>query len=210
LSNQRILNGVDVDVVNGVINAITENPELAKSKFRVNNKWIDGGHNRTIVLGFYSAGQEIFHTQQFVLDADEPPIMAGLDQAPSPVEHLLNALVTWMTTTMVYQAAVGGIRLDEVESAVEGDLDLRGFLAISDQVRPGYQEIRVNFKVRTDLENMETLKDLMRLSPVYDVVKSGPRVIIQVERKWIEMEDKLAGILSDIRLWISKLNQKSN
>jgi len=88
-----------------------------------------------------------------------------------------------MTTTMVYHAAVGGIRLEEVESAVEGDLDLRGFLAISDQVRPGYQEIRVNFKVKTDLANMETLKDLMRLSPVYDVVKSGSRVIVQVERK---------------------------
>jgi hypothetical protein len=88
-----------------------------------------------------------------------------------------------MTTTMVYHAAVGGIRLEEVESAVEGDLDLRGLLAISDQVRPGYQEIRVNFKVKTDLENMATLKDLTRLSPVYDVVKSGPRVIVQVARK---------------------------
>jgi len=88
-----------------------------------------------------------------------------------------------MTTTMVYHAAVRGIRLEEVESTLEGDLDLRGFLAISDQVRPGYQEIRVNFKVKTDLENMETLKELMRLSPVYDVVKNGPRVIVQVERK---------------------------
>jgi hypothetical protein len=84
---------------------------------------------------------------------------------------------------MVYQAAVGGIRLEEVESASEGDLDLRGFLAISDQVRPGYQEIRVNFKVKTDFENLETLKELMRLSPVYDVVKNGSRVIVQVERK---------------------------
>jgi len=94
LSKQKILNGVDVDMVNGVINAITEDPDLAKSKFRVNNKWIDGGHNRTSVLGFYCAGQEISHAQQFVLDADEPPIMAGQDQAPNPVEHLLNALVT--------------------------------------------------------------------------------------------------------------------
>jgi len=88
-----------------------------------------------------------------------------------------------MTTTMVYHAAVRGIKLDEVESALEGDLDLRGFLAISDQVRPGYQEIRVNFKVKTDLENLETLKELMRLSPVYDVFKNGPQVIVQVERK---------------------------
>ena len=88
-----------------------------------------------------------------------------------------------MTTTMVYQAAVGGIRLEEVESSVEGDLDLRGFLGISDEVRPGYQEIRINFKVRTGSENLETLKELIKLSPVYDVVSSGTRVNVQIEKK---------------------------
>jgi hypothetical protein len=88
-----------------------------------------------------------------------------------------------MTTTMVYHAAVRGIKLEEVESELEGDLDLRGFLAISDEVRPGYEEIRVNFKVKTDLENVETLKALTRLSPVYDVVSTGTRVIVQIEKK---------------------------
>jgi hypothetical protein len=88
-----------------------------------------------------------------------------------------------MTTTMVYHAAVRGIKLDEVESELEGDLDLRGFLGISDDVRPGYQEIRVNFKVKTDLENVDTLKELTRLSPVYDVVSNGTRVIVQIEKK---------------------------
>jgi hypothetical protein len=88
-----------------------------------------------------------------------------------------------MTTTMVYHAAVRGIKLDEVESELEGDLDLRGFFGISDDVRPGYQEIRVNFKVKTDLDNVETLKELTRLSPVYDVVSNGTRVIVQIEKK---------------------------
>ena len=88
-----------------------------------------------------------------------------------------------MTTTMVYHAAVRGIRLDKVESELEGDLDLRGFFAISDDVRPGYQEIRVNFKVKTNLENVETLKELIKLSPVYDVVSNGTRVIVQVVKK---------------------------
>jgi hypothetical protein len=88
-----------------------------------------------------------------------------------------------MTTTMVYHAAVRGIKLDEVKSELEGDLDLRGFFAISDEVRPGYQEIRVNFKVKTDLEDVETLKALTRLSPVYDVVSNGTRVIVQIEKK---------------------------
>jgi hypothetical protein len=58
-----------------------------------------------------------------------------------------------MTTTMVYHAAVRGIKLEEVESELEGDIDLKGFLAISDKVRPGYQEIRANFKVKNDIEN---------------------------------------------------------
>ena len=84
---------------------------------------------------------------------------------------------------MVYHAAVRGIKLDEVESKLEGDLDLRGFFAIADEVRPGYEEIRVKFKVKTDLENLETLKELIRLSPVYDVVSNGTNVDVQIERK---------------------------
>jgi len=84
---------------------------------------------------------------------------------------------------MVYHAAVRGIKLEEVESELEGDLDLRGFFGISDEVRPGYQEIRVNFKVKTDAENLETLKELIKLSPVYDVVSSGTRVNVQIEKK---------------------------
>jgi hypothetical protein len=94
MSQEKILNGVDLEKVKNLINAVSENPDLAKSKFRANNEWINGGHNRTTVTGFYSAGQEISHTQRFVLDADEPPILAGQDQAASPVEHLLNALAT--------------------------------------------------------------------------------------------------------------------
>ena len=88
-----------------------------------------------------------------------------------------------MTTTMVYHAAVRSIKLDEVESKLEGDLDLRGFLAITDEVRLGYEEIRVKFKVKTDLENLETLKALTRLSPVYDVVSNGTNVDVQIKRK---------------------------
>jgi hypothetical protein len=70
-----------------------------------------------------------------------------------------------MTTTMVYHAAVRGIDLEEVESELEGDIDLKGFLAISAKVRPGDQEIRVNLKVKTDIKNVDRLKALSRLSP---------------------------------------------
>jgi hypothetical protein len=89
-----MLNGVDVDMVKGLINAVREKPDLAESKFRVKNEWIEGGHNRATVTGFYSAGQEISHTEPFILDADEPPLLAGQDKGANPFEHLLNSLTT--------------------------------------------------------------------------------------------------------------------
>ncbi len=90
----KILNGVDVDAVVGLVKAVNEDPTLAKSQFRANNEWIEGGYNRTTITGFYSAGQEISHAEPFALVAEEPPILAGQDRGANPVEHLLNALAT--------------------------------------------------------------------------------------------------------------------
>jgi hypothetical protein len=94
MSDEKILNGVSVSAVENLINNVKETPKLANCKFRASNEWMDGGHNRTTVTGFYGAGQEISHTKRFILEADEPPILAGKDQAANPVEHLLNALAT--------------------------------------------------------------------------------------------------------------------
>jgi uncharacterized OsmC-like protein len=182
-ATEEILNGVNVGAVNELIDVLSEEQDLAKSKFRISNKWINGGHNRSTITDFYGGGKNISHKEPFILDADEPPILAGEDKGANPVEHLLNALAACMTTTMVYHAAARGIKLEEVESELEGDLDLRGFLAISDDVRSGYQNIRVKFKVKTDAENVERLKALARLSPVFDVVSNGTRVDVQIERK---------------------------
>ncbi len=82
---------------------------------------------------------------------------------------------------MVYHAAVRGIKLDKIESRLEGDLDLKGFFQVAEDVRPGYEEIRVSFKVNTAEENLETLRSLVKLSPVYDVVSRGTRVLVDIE-----------------------------
>lgn len=182
MSEEKILNGVNVAVVENVANDIKENPDLAKCKFRLKNKWIKGGHNHGTVGDFYAANQENPHLKTFELDADEPPILAGSDIGPNPVEYLLNALSACLTTTLVYHAALRGIQIDELESELEGDIDLRGFMGLSDEVRRGYENIRVNFKVKTDAENLKRLKALSKLSPVYDVTTSGTNVDVQIER----------------------------
>lgn len=177
------MNGIDMDTLQGTVQAIEQEPELGKCRFRASNRWTGGTQNSTTITGFYGAKQEITHKQTFELHADEPPILAGGDDGANPVEHLLNALASCVTTSMVAHAAVRGIRIEELESELEGDIDLRGFLGLSRDVPRGYTDIRIKFKVKADVDNMERLKRLTEFSPVFNTITQGARVDIQVEPK---------------------------
>jgi uncharacterized OsmC-like protein len=177
------VNGIDLSVLKETVSAIQGDPELGNCKFRARNKWIDANHNCTTISGFYGAKQENTHKQEFELHADEPAILAGGDDGANPVEHLLNALAACVTTSMVAHAAVRGIEIEELESELEGDIDLRGFLGLAADVPKGYTSIRVRFKVKADAEHMDTLRELTKFSPVYDTLMHGVDVDIQLEPK---------------------------
>jgi len=175
-----IINGVDVDRLGQTVQAIQQNPGLATSQFRAVNRWISGGHNRSTIQGFYGAGQEdTTRTKPFVLDADEPPVLLGKDQGANPVEYVLHALAACLTTSLVYHAAARGIRIESVESKLEGDLDLQGFLGLSDQVRRGYKEIRASFTIKSNA-SAEQLKELTKFSPVHDIVSNPVPLSISI------------------------------
>lgn len=180
-SNQ--INGVDLDVLNGTVNAVASDKELGHCKFRARNKWINSGKNMSIVSGFYAAKEEIPHKQTFELVADEPEMLAGSDEGANPVEHLLHALASCVTTSMVAHAAVRGIHIEELESELEGDIDLSGFFGLSENVPKGYTAIRVKFRVKTDEENLDRLKELAAFSPVYNSLTHGVKIDIELERK---------------------------
>jgi uncharacterized OsmC-like protein len=177
------VNGIELEVLANTVKSIQEDPELGKCRFHVSNKWLGANHNCTTIRSFYGAKQELEHKQAFELHADEPPILAGRDEGANPVEHLLNALAGCVTTSLVAHAAVRGIELEEVESRIEGDIDLRGFLGLSSDVPKGYTDIRINFKVKTDEENTDKLKSLAEFSPVYNTLTNGTNVNIEIERK---------------------------
>ena len=177
------VNGIDMDVLQGTVSAIQQDPDLGKCRFHVSNKWLSGNHNCTTISSFYGAKQENSHKQPFELHADEPPILAGEDQGPNPVEHLLNALAGCLTTALVAHAAVRGIEIEEVESEIEGDLDINGYLGLSKDVPKGYKDIRVKIKVKAKEENIERLKRLAEFSPVYNTLIHGTNVDLQVESK---------------------------
>ena len=173
-------NCVNVEQLVETIEAIREQPEIADFRFRVTNRWVDGGQNETTISGFFGACQEVERERSFELAADEPPVLLGNDSGPNPVEYALTALASCMTTAMVYHAAARGIRVESVESRLEGDLDLHGFLGLKDDVRKGYKDVRVSFKVKADA-TPEQLAELTKYSPVFDIFSNPVPVSVDVE-----------------------------
>lgn len=177
------VNGVNLDTLKGTVNAIQEDPGLGICRFRATNQWVDGAHNRSTVTGFYGARQEIAHKQTFHMVADEPAILAGNDDGANPVEHLLHALASCITTSMVAHAAVRGIDIQEMETELEGDIDLNGFLGLNSETPKGFTRIRANYRVKAQAEDIETIKSLASFSPVMNTLVSGVPVEVSVTPK---------------------------
>lgn len=158
------LNGVDVTALEETMEAIEKQPELARFEFRATNRWQDGGHNRSTIKEFYGAGQEDESREQpFVFDADEPPVLLGRNLGANPVEYILHAAVACLTTTFVYYAAAQGVKVEAIETSVEGDLDIRGLLGLGKDATVEYERIRMTMKVTADAPE-EKIRELARLA----------------------------------------------
>ena len=179
----RTVNGVDVETLMTTVRAIQADPGLGACRFRASNTWSGGTHNRSRVTGFYGARQEMAHKQPFHMDADEPAILAGGDEGANPVEHLLHALASCVTTSMVAHAAARGIEVRSVESELEGDIDLNGFLGLDERVPKGFTDIRVRFRVDAAEADLPRLAELTRYSPVFNTITQGARVDISVDKR---------------------------
>ena len=178
-----VRNGVDTATLFATLDAVKGNPDIAKFQFRATNRWVSGTHNQSTIHGFHGALQEMTHQQPWTFDADHPAVLVGNDNGPTPVEYVLHALAACLTAGLANIAAARGVTLTEVESTVEGDIDLMGILGLSDQVRNGYQQIAVRFKVRGD--DPEKLRQVIeqsrQRSAVFDIVTNGVPVAIEVD-----------------------------
>jgi len=183
IDEKIFINGIDVIEFENTVQAVKVQPELAKFQFRARNRWDMGGYNLTTINGFYGAGEE--HGEQdrtFVLEADEPPLLLGEDRTANPAEYLLHALASCLTSAIIYKAASRGITIESLESTLEGDINARNFLELSNEERRGYQNIRVTFKVKSDA-SPEALRELAEFSPVLDVVSHGTPVSLRIEKE---------------------------
>ena len=178
------LNGVDTPTLFATINAVREQPELAKFKFRASSRWLEGTHSRAKSEGFFGAGSEHAHASEWQFDSDHPAVLVGKDQGPLPIEYLLYGLLACITSGIGNISAARGVKLTEVQSSIEGDIDLRGILGLSNEVRNGYQSLKVSFKIKGDAPK-EKLREIVEQSrarsAVYDVLTNGVPVDITID-----------------------------
>jgi uncharacterized OsmC-like protein len=188
MAQQMNVNGVDVAQLMGTIEQVKQNPAIAQFKFRATNTWVDGTHNRAIVKDFYGALKEDTSRSPWVFEIDEPPVLCGQNINANPVEFLLAALSGCMTTSLVAHAAARGIKVKKVASRYEGELDLQGFLGISEEVPVGYKNIRVFFNIEGDLtqdQKHELVEMAKKYSPVYNTIAKPVTVSVELEKSGV-------------------------
>jgi uncharacterized OsmC-like protein len=182
---EKFVNGINVDQLSGTIDNIRENPEIARFKFRATNQWVAGTHNQATVKDFFGALKEDSSRDPMVFEIDEPPVLCGTNLGVNPVEFLLVALSGCLTTSMIAHAAARGIEIRKVESRYEGDLDVRGFLGMSDDVPVAYQKIGVYFNIDADIpeDRKEELVEMAKkYSPVYNSITKPISVSVQLDK----------------------------
>jgi uncharacterized OsmC-like protein len=177
------MNGVDTPKLLATINVVGENPALAKFQFRATSQWISGTHSRTTMSNFSGAGGEHQHMRPYVADGDHPAVLCGADKGPTPVEWVLHALASCLTAGIGNIAAARGVKLRSVRSTVTGDIDLRGILGLSKEVRNGFQAIAIEFEIDGDATPEDLEKIVMQSkarSAVFDIITKGVPVAVGV------------------------------
>jgi len=176
-------NGLDLEQMFETLDALNNDPSLARFQFRARNRWISGGENRSTIQGFYGAGREDdSRGEPFGFTNGEPPVLLGNNEGANPVEFLLHALAGCVTTTTVLHAAARGIEIHELSTELEGDMDLQGLLALDDAATVGYEQIRIEMHIEADCSD-EELDELIAFardhSPVCNTVCRPVPVIVE-------------------------------
>ena len=183
MAQSTVNNGVNVDALLAAREALKSAPEAAKFKWRASCKWQNGTHSETKIEGFHGLGQEQKHRSSFSFDADHPEIFASEDHGITPVEFMLVGLASCLTAGVAAVAQNRGIQLRSVESQIEGKMDIRGILGVDSDVRNGYDDIKVTFKIDADAskEDIEALvAQSQKRSAVYDVITNPTNVTVEV------------------------------
>jgi uncharacterized OsmC-like protein len=176
-------NGVNVDALLGVRDALPDTPEIAQFQWRARVSWVGGTHSRSSVDTFYGFGEEQRHKATFTYDADHPLAFAAQDNGITPVEYVLVALGSCLTAGIASIAQQRKIQLRSVQATVEAEHDLHGILGADPQIRNGFTGVRVSYKIDADAtvdEVKAVVAQSQKRSAVYDILTNPTHVTVEL------------------------------
>ncbi len=176
-------NGVNVTALFGAQEALKQAPEAAQFKWRATVKWLKGTHSRSTIETFYGLGEEQKHKQPYTFEADHPEVFAAEDQAATPVEMVLASLASCLTAGVAAVAQARQVQLRSVSATLEAGMDIRGILGMDEDVRNGFDGIKVTYKIDADA-SPEDIKAIVaqsqKRSAVYDILTNPTNVSVEV------------------------------
>jgi uncharacterized OsmC-like protein len=176
-------NGVNVEALISAREALTDAPQAAQFRWRAACEWKNGTHSHSTVEGFFGLGEEQRRKTTFRFDADHPEIFASEDKGATPVEYVLVGLASCLTAGIAAIAQHRKIQLRSVIATIEGNMDIQGILGIDSDVRNGFGDIKVKYKINADAkrEDIEALvAQSQKRSAVYDIVTNPTNVTVEV------------------------------
>lgn len=174
--------GVNAQVLGTVVETIKNQPELAIVTFQVQTHWQNGdGFNiRSTGKDFQMGGRTVERQEAFTLASDFPDELGGTSVGPTVCEMCMASIGSCVSQTILAYATMMGIQLDSIRIETEGDVDIRGFSGISEKVRPGAQEFRMNIHLDSNTASKEQLEKLYQLgkrfSPAMDTLTHGTTI----------------------------------
>ena len=178
-------NGVNVAALLGAREALTAAPEGARFKWRASSEWLRGTHSRATVDGFFGLGAEQRHRQTYQFDSDHPEIFASPDNGATPVEFVLVGLAGCLSAGVAAVAQHRNIQLRSVKATLEAGMDLQGILGIDEQVRNGFDGIKVHYEIDADAtpEQIAALvAQSQKRSAVFDIVTNPTDVTVTARK----------------------------
>jgi uncharacterized OsmC-like protein len=176
-------NGVNIDALRGARQALTDAPEAAKFQWRASCEWVRGTHSRATITDFSGLGQNHVHREAYSLEADHPEVFASEDNGPTPAEIVLAALASCLTAGVATVASNRGVQLRSVKATVEGDMDLQGILGIDEDVRNGFDAIRVTYDIDADASDDDIaaiVAQSQKRSAVFDIITNPTTVRVDL------------------------------
>jgi uncharacterized OsmC-like protein len=162
-SSNTSSSGVNAQVLGTVVESIKNQPEMAKVTFEVQTQWQSGDGFKITSTGknFQIGGQTVERREAFTLASDFPDELGGMSRGPTVCEMCMANIGSCISQTIVAYATMMGVQLDSIRIQTEGDLDIRGFTSVSEKVRPGAQEFRINVHLDSKTASKEQLQKVV-------------------------------------------------